>query len=164
MDQQYQFNNPGTVTYIDDLPDIDEIDGMGQGGYNGQYNSTHGNSHPDYNKAYSRPIQEPSHTQLQAKVRQAHVPPIESGMHIVPANQGMVNTSISQENYMPPPPPPSSPHQSIHDGNSCLAIAEHVKDCPICSKFYKNDNTVYIIVIVVLAIICILLLKRVLDI
>ena len=47
---------------------------------------------------------------------------------------------------------------------SCLEVAEHIKDCPICSKLYNNDNTVYIIVIVILSIICILLLKRVLDI
>jgi hypothetical protein len=38
-----------------------------------------------------------------------------------------------------------------------------VGSCPICSRFYHNDNTVYIIAIVILSIICILLLKRVLD-
>jgi hypothetical protein len=46
---------------------------------------------------------------------------------------------------------------------TCLEIADHVGSCPICSRFYKNDNTVYIIAIVILAIICILLLKRVLN-
>jgi hypothetical protein len=25
---------------------------------------------------------------------------------------------------------------------NCIQIAEHIRDCPICCKFYKNDNTV----------------------
>ena len=47
---------------------------------------------------------------------------------------------------------------------SCLDVAEHIANCPICSKFYNTDKTIYIIAIVVLCIICILLLKKVLDI
>ena len=46
---------------------------------------------------------------------------------------------------------------------TCLELAQHVKNCPICTKFYDNDKTVYIIIIIVLAIVCILLLKRVLE-
>lgn len=46
---------------------------------------------------------------------------------------------------------------------SCLDVAEHIANCPICSKFYNTDKTIYIIAIVALAIICILLLKKVLD-
>lgn len=46
---------------------------------------------------------------------------------------------------------------------SCLDIANHIQGCPICSKFYKDDKTPYIIAIALLAIICILLLKRILN-
>lgn len=46
---------------------------------------------------------------------------------------------------------------------SCLDIAGHVQNCPICSKFYSSDKTIYIIIIVVLAIMSLLLLKRVLN-
>ncbi len=46
---------------------------------------------------------------------------------------------------------------------SCLDVANHVKDCPICSKFYNNDKSLYIILIVLLSIICVLLIKRVLN-
>jgi|688.fasta_scaffold970835_1 hypothetical protein len=46
---------------------------------------------------------------------------------------------------------------------NCLDVHDHIIHCPICSKFFKFDNTVYIIAIVVLIIVCILLLKRVLD-
>jgi hypothetical protein len=51
--------------------------------------------------------------------------------------------------------PPNSP--------SCLDVAEHIANCPICSKFYNDDKSIYIIAIIVLAVICILLLKKVLD-
>ena len=46
---------------------------------------------------------------------------------------------------------------------SCLDVAEHISKCPICSKFYNTDKTIYIIAIITLVIICILLLKKVLD-
>jgi hypothetical protein len=46
---------------------------------------------------------------------------------------------------------------------SCIEIARHVKHCPICSKFYDNDKSVYIIVIILLVIFCIILLKKILD-
>jgi hypothetical protein len=47
---------------------------------------------------------------------------------------------------------------------SCLSVAEHAADCKVCSKLYNNDKTVYIIAIVLLSIICLLLLKKVLNI
>jgi hypothetical protein len=46
---------------------------------------------------------------------------------------------------------------------NCVDIAKHIQDCPICSRFYNNDRTVYIIAIVVLSIVCLLLLKRILN-
>jgi len=46
---------------------------------------------------------------------------------------------------------------------TCLDIAEHISNCPICSKFYNNDKTIYIIAIVVLFIIVLILLKKILD-
>lgn len=46
---------------------------------------------------------------------------------------------------------------------SCLDFAEHCANCPICSKFYNTDKTIYIIAIVVLLVICLILLKKVLE-
>jgi hypothetical protein len=46
---------------------------------------------------------------------------------------------------------------------NCIEIARHIEGCPICSRFYNNDKTMYIIVIVILAIVCLLLMKRVLN-
>lgn len=47
---------------------------------------------------------------------------------------------------------------------NCVDVLNHAKNCPICMKFYNNDNTVYLIIIAILAVVCILLLKKVLDI
>ena len=46
---------------------------------------------------------------------------------------------------------------------SCIEIANHIRSCPICSKFYDNDKSVYVIIIVILAIICVILFKKVLE-
>jgi hypothetical protein len=55
-------------------------------------------------------------------------------------------------------------HEKLKGTPSCLEIADHISMCPICSRFYRNDSTIFVIAIVILVIICILLLKRVLNI
>lgn len=144
-----QYNNPDTVTYIDDLPDIDEID-------SGNYYQRQNDGHTSFNRAYGRGgmPEPPSQAQLQSKIRKSAPIPQEAGMS---SSHGNVHHQPQPQQHMPSKYLPTS-------AINCLDIAEHVKDCPICSKFYKNDNTVYIIVIVILVILCILLLKRVLDI
>mgnify|MGYP003684366771 CR=1 FL=1 len=189
MDQQYQYNNPGTVTYVDELPDIDMLDGMNHSGMGSTMgNGYHGHypgSHSMYDKAYGRPISQPSQQQLQSKLRQPHMALPESGMNMMrpvhPVSQNVVNTPAHmpshapshyeqqpQQQQQPPQEHYAEYYEQLSNSNSshlsCLEISEHIKNCPICSKFYNNDNTVYIIVIVILSIICILLLKRVLDI
>ena len=58
----------------------------------------------------------------------------------------------------------SPPKYMLPDGSpTCIDIANHIASCPICSKFYNNDKTIYIIAIILLALICILLLKKLLD-
>ncbi len=64
-------------------------------------------------------------------------------------------------------PDMSQPHVDLvvpmNNSPSCLEIADHIPNCPICSKLYESDKTIYLIAIVVLAMICIILLKKVLD-
>jgi hypothetical protein len=47
---------------------------------------------------------------------------------------------------------------------NCIDVANHIQSCPICSKFYNNDKTLYILAIIILSIVCLLLLKKVLNI
>ena len=53
--------------------------------------------------------------------------------------------------------------KSNNNDITCQKVLKHISNCPICSKFYNNDRTVYIIIIVILIIISLLLFKKVLD-
>jgi hypothetical protein len=46
---------------------------------------------------------------------------------------------------------------------SCMTVANHIKDCPICSKFYNCDNSMYIVCIVLLIMVCVILLKKIIE-
>lgn len=56
--------------------------------------------------------------------------------------------------------PPNKPYIKHHN---CIDVAEHTHNCLVCSKLYTNNNTLYILIIVFLAIVNLLLLKRILD-
>jgi len=45
----------------------------------------------------------------------------------------------------------------------CIDVAKHIQMCPICSRFYHNDKTIYIVIIVVLVLICLMMLKKILN-
>lgn len=79
--------------------------------------------------------------------------------------QMLAQSGMNREEYYQQPPPPQPHHQEMMQAPvfNCLDIAKHVQDCPICSRFYNNDKTVYIIAIIVLSIVCLLLLKKVLN-
>lgn len=102
---------------------------------------------------------------------------IRNNNHVVSNQSGMApigRERLLPEKHLEPAivswgDPISSPENNLKTFNmpigtpSCLDVAEHIANCPICSKFYNTDKTIYIIAIVALAIICILLLKKVLD-
>ncbi len=82
------------------------------------------------------------------------------------ANHGMQYATLQpREMYASPEQRviPAGPPQVDPMSYNCIDIARHVQNCPICSRFYNNDKTAYVIAIVVLAIVCLLLLKRVLN-
>ena len=54
-------------------------------------------------------------------------------------------------------------YEGYENDITCQQVLKHISNCPICSKFYNNDRTVYIIIIVILIIISLLLFKKVLD-
>lgn len=116
--------------------------------------------------------------QIASKMKQHHVPPASSGMvshlpqQIISESRSLARDQqpISVQNY-PQNMMMSSPYVDMDNESvkevkanlNCLDVCDHIKTCPICTKFYKNDNTVYIVVIIVLIIISLLLLKNVLD-
>ena len=43
---------------------------------------------------------------------------------------------------------------------TCLEISDHITNCPICSKFYNTDKTIYYVAISILTIVCLGLLVK----
>ena len=152
---------------IDDLPELNDVEHNMRRGPPGRPSTSHpggyqlahnphigGNLPPDVAHKYQRMVRQTRHQPMpESGMALYNEPPQNSPPHMM-------------EHYSEGPP--EEAHQMEKSNHaltniSCLDIANHVKDCPICSKFYNNDKTVYIIVIVVLTIICLLLLKKVLD-
>ena len=52
---------------------------------------------------------------------------------------------------------------SFESDLSCIQVAEHTADCIVCSKLYNTDHSVFYGIIIVLVIICLILLKRVVE-
>lgn len=56
------------------------------------------------------------------------------------------------------------PSQASHPIISCISIAQHIDTCPICSRLYDTDKTLYILAIIGLLILCFLMVKRIVKI
>ena len=140
------------VTFIDDLPDLEELES--------QQHSMHGiGQFQQSSNIGPGPIPD----KYKKYIRSPMNPPLpESGMNPTSYQSPPEYFSQQQSEHMQQP---DLQHQQKTLGNSltCLQVHDHIQSCPICGRFFKNDNTMYIIAIVILAIICILLLKRVLD-
>jgi hypothetical protein len=46
---------------------------------------------------------------------------------------------------------------------NCISIAQHIDTCPICSRLYDTDKTLYILAIIGLLIFCFLMVKRIIK-
>lgn len=57
--------------------------------------------------------------------------------------------------------PPSTHH--LPPMMNCISIAQHIDTCPICSRLYDTDKTLYILAIIGLLILCFLMVKRIIK-
>lgn len=145
-------------TYIDELPDLEDLESNGM--------PTRGQPHTSGR-----------HLQFSEQDHPRGIPPdkfrkfIRSSMGPPPSESGMSPYTPNPHSYPPeffqtPPTetePPRPTARPTACSPTCLDISDHVGSCPICSRLYNNDKSIYIIAIVLLSIICILLLKRVLN-
>ena len=53
-------------------------------------------------------------------------------------------------------------HESECDLN-CISVADHAVNCIVCSRLYNNDRSLYLGIIGVLIIICVILMKKVVE-
>ena len=99
----------------------------------------------------------------QGMPHQGMPPSMPLGMQSTTLSETNKHAPVITEHYKPDDLSENLASPGPSNNISCLLVADHINSCPICSKFYNNDKTIYIIAIVVLAIICILLLKKVLN-
>ena len=139
-------NNIQNVTPINMLPDLEDLETNlpPQQPSDNLYHSQQNILSPEQMDKYKKAIRTP---------------------HQVPKEAGM--TSESYYHYGGYEEPYSenkiTTYNMPENTPSCLEVAEHIVNCPICSQLYKNDRTIYIVIIVILTIVCLLLLKKILN-
>ena len=165
------------VTRIDELPELVDADIMSS-----LPNNVNGLTLEQHNKVNSKIRQPFSSSPYSGMNISTNLNNKNDSSSRIQARQNLVvNTSQENNNFNTAahsiqkednniPNQPQSQAQTVKEpfnmpfgSPSCLDVAEHISKCPICSKFYNTDKTIYIIAIITLAIICILLLKKVLD-
>jgi len=147
------------ITMIDDLPDISDSEDISNMGLS---------MIPDSSK-YQKFLRSSNSNNLHVNSgMNNNQDNYKLGYHNV--NQGSYIDSSPNSNMSPPKygssggfAPESQMFYEAYDNLNCREIARHITNCEICSKIYNKDNTFHIIIICVLTIICILLLKRILD-
>lgn len=135
--------NRQTITMLNQLPDLDEVEN----------NFRSQPSHP------RDPSQSPhgGDDSYQKNIRNNYNIDPQSGM------TREINYKSEQQLHYPSQQPEIILPQNDVLYINCIDIAKHIQDCPICSRFYRCDTTLYTIIIVILAIVCLLLMKRILN-
>jgi hypothetical protein len=152
------------VTPLEMLPDLEDLER--DSGARQSMTMHEGNTYPPMGDRILAPDDAKRYAKYIRNDRR--LPPPEAGM----TSYGM-DINVTDENNINVYTEPESNQMQYnsfrsfnlpHNSPSCIDIAEHIANCPICSKFYNTDKSIYIIAIIVLVILCILLLKKVLDI
>jgi hypothetical protein len=140
-------------TMIDDLPDVSQIENHVPPGMAQQYNK--------YIRQSNRNMPTQSGMNSMNNMNNMNSMQIQDAMNSETQNY---SDQMSSDDTMPQSK--STEYIGINNYNSptCLEVCNHIDKCRLCSRFYNRDNTIYIIVIIVLTIICLLLLKKVLNI
>ena len=139
-------NHSQNVTFIENLPELEEVE---NGNFKGAEMLPPGEANKFKKFIRNNHDMLPESGMIDAtlnKGKNTHVPELEIDNNISIGHFNNIKTF-----NMPV------------DSPSCLVVAAHIANCPICSKFYSNDKTIYLVLIAVLAIICIILLKKILD-
>ena len=146
-------------TRIEELPELQQVEPIQQSVAQPEYATNQGDVHPKLQR-FIRP--------------QSHgmpVTPVEYydqnvGQPEEEAYSGLPPSSFDlTRGYKPKqvPSPIMEPYEPEHSHYNCKDLYGHVKECDICKRFYKTDNTVYLIIIAILIIACALLAKKVMN-
>ena len=165
------------ITMIDDLPFLDDIENSKTNGLtmiptdntttvqkfirNNNYNPP---VESGMSNQTSSSMQQQQQQQMQQQIQQMQQIQQQQQQETF-ENEMFDDPRIYMSRFQEPQEQARSYHSSRSHSHepSCITVAEHTTNCIVCSKLYQNNMTGYIIVIIILAIISILLLKRVLN-
>lgn len=89
---------------------------------------------------------------------------VNGGSHNAFIEQIDVDMSMIPKNRRPDHMFPQQQQTYFPQQITCLDIADHVSNCPICTRFYApEDRTHLYFLIIVLAIICFVLFRKLMD-
>ena len=119
---------------------------------------------------------QPGHSGFSANIQPGHMPGNMPGN--MPNGFAPGPRMIEKYQHIQRPPSPQIQEQPVqriqkenfekqrrehYDNLNCRDVAEHVGNCPVCSKLYKPNNTIYIIIIIMLVVINLLCVKKLLS-
>lgn len=102
-----------------------------------------------------------NHNNIQKNLPIMHAAPRE---HVLAAGgfSGSFNPEIAHSvHHGHVPPFNNQPVQHVQQPLNCITIAQHIDNCPICSRLYDTDKTLYILAIIGLLILCFLMAKHI---
>jgi len=77
-----------------------------------------------------------------------------------PARQAYYQDSYPQQQQLQPQQQPPQEVYTSPRNLHCIVIADHIVDCPICSRFYRNYTPIYNVIILILIIVLIVFIVR----
>ena len=148
------------VTYIQDLDDIGQIEHFRP------KNLPPPPQNAIRTKKYNNPYDEMNRTrgQMSQLFRENFNNKSNMGNFNNPQYMGGTPSYRDVEPQMSPIPSNNNmENKDVKESINCLDVCNHIKDCPLCSQFYNNDKTIYIIIIVMLCILNLIFLKKILN-
>jgi len=131
------------ITYIDDLPDLTEFSDVAV-----QADQPQSAYSDDQYKKYIR-------SNLSLSPESGMV--IKENIHRPPPSQKLSSKQQQEDDMM------MYASQHYYGAPNCIDVANHVRMCPICSKLYNTDYNMYVLCIIILSIVCIILMKKCLN-
>jgi hypothetical protein len=120
-----------------------------------QSKQQHHLTHPPSSTQFSPPTSKPRQFTIPSSSNFTP-PPSSPKPQFPPSSYQFMNVSPSSQQHQQQFSPQDVTPRNLH----CITIAEHIVDCPICGRLYRNYTPIYSIMIIVLVIVIIVLLIK----
>lgn len=156
------------ITYIDDLPLLEDIEGRGVGMSMIPTSETNNIKRFIRNNNYNLP----SEAGMNTKQQQIENEELLKQQQMYAEQQQLIQQQEQQQQQMMNSNNKKNKKnqykneiiENYHDDLNCISVANHTSNCVVCSRLYNNDNkNMCLGIIGVLIIICLILLKKIAE-